>query len=129
MKWLVSFILGNPLDRVLKSVDGYLQTEAAKEKARGDIVSAYMQAQVAVINGPGWRWMMFFMALFILPYGAWWALVCVYSMFWCAGCMYPVTWTVAALPEPLNTHGGYIIASLFVGTGGMAALNKWAGRK
>jgi hypothetical protein len=110
---LLSLILGNPLDRALGTVDKYLDSDTRKAEIKGDLVKSYLTAQVSILTGPGWRLMIAFMALFIVPYAAWWGFVCVYSMFWCRTCMYPVSWSVAALPEPLNTHGGYIIAFLF----------------
>lgn len=126
---LLSLILGNPLDRALKSVDTYVQSETKREETRAAVVESYLTAQVSVLNGANGKWMMLLMALFVIPFAVWWGAVCLYSVFWCARCAYPVGWTIAALPEPLATHGGYIIASLFVGYGGVNAIGRYVGRK
>jgi hypothetical protein len=125
---LLSLILGNPLDRALKSVDTYVQSETKREETRAAVVTSYLSAQVSVLNGANGKWMMLFMALFVIPFAFWWGAVCLYSVLWCARCAYPQAWVIAALPEPLATHGGYIIASLFVGYGGVQAVGKYTGR-
>ena len=129
MKWLLSFLFSAPLDRALKSVDAYVQSETKREEMRGEVVKSHLAAQVSVLTGPGWRWMMFVMSLYAIPDAMHFAMVRFYSMFWCADCKWPAKWTVAALPEPHATYSGWIVASFFVGAGGLQVLNKWAGRK
>lgn len=125
MQWLLSLILGKPLDRILDTVDGSLNNETEREKARGLAVQEFIRAQASVLNGPGW----WFPLLFIIPLGLWFAAVCIYSVLFCRLCVMPQTWSIAALPPPLDQWGGYIITSLFIGASGMSIMAKWTGRK
>lgn len=103
--WLFSSALG----RVLKSVDQRGLNAVETERIKSEIVMEAARQQTAQFNGPG-RWLH---ALFIVPLGAWFTSVIVYSMLFCRGCAFPQDWTIAALPPPLDQWSGIIICSLF----------------
>jgi hypothetical protein len=108
------FLGKNPLSRILDTVDSKFDNDTEREKAKLAVVNTYVQAQVAVLTGPGWWFPLFF----IVPLGMWWASICIYSMFFCQSCMLPQSWSIAALPPPLNDWAGVIIGSLFIAKSG-----------
>lgn len=108
---MLSFLLSliSPLSRILDTIDKRTDAGVEREKARLEAIQAFAQTQATMMAGPG-RWLM---ALFIVPLGAWFASVTVYSMLFCAGCVFPQQWTIAALPKPLDEWSGWIIMALF----------------
>lgn len=113
LRVVVGWLTGGTLDRLLASVDRRVDSEAERERIRGDLVARYMQAQVQALTGRGW----WFPLLFLAPAGFWFSSVCLYSVLWCGRCAFPQAWTIAALPSPLDEWIGVLIGSLFVGAG------------
>ena len=103
------WLFRGPLSRVLDTIDNRSDNETDRQEARLEAIKSFAQTQAAMINGPG-RWLL---ALFIVPTGAWYTSVVVYSMLFCAGCAFPQDWTIARLPEPLGEWGGWIVMSMF----------------
>jgi hypothetical protein len=122
---LLAPLFKGAFSRAMDSVDKRFESETAREKAKAEVLSSYLEAQKAILTGPGWWFPLFF----IIPLGMWFASVCIYSMLFCQLCVLPQTWSIAALPKPLDEWAGVIVASLF----GAATLNKivsnWNGRK
>jgi hypothetical protein len=116
MQWLLSLLLGNPLDRILKSVDKSMDNETERERIKADTVKAFTAAKVSVLTGPGWWFPLFF----IVPLGVWFSSVCIYSVLWCSACAFPQAWSIAALPKPLDEWAGMIVSAMFIGGSGMA---------
>lgn len=114
IKMAFGWLTGGTLDRIMDSIDNKVDNATQREKIKNDVVASYMQAQVAVLTGPGW----WFPLLFLVPAGFWFASVCIYSVLWCQRCAYPQSWTIAALPAPLDEWMGAIVASLFIGKAG-----------
>lgn len=108
---MLGFLLSliNPLSRILDTIDRTTDAGTEREKARLTAIQSFAQSQIAMMAGPG-RWLL---ALFIVPLGAWFASVTIYSMLFCAGCVFPQSWTIAALPPPLDQWSGWIIMALF----------------
>lgn len=107
----LQFFLGNPLGRILSTVDTAINNETTREQVKADIAKSYMSAQVSLLTGRGW----WFPLLFLIPAGLWFSAVCLYSVMFCHSCVFPQTWTIAALPRPLDEWMGYIVGSLFIG--------------
>ena len=87
-----------------------LKIEADKKKN----VEMWQARSEVLRHGSFW-----FQLIFIIPLGLWWSGVLLYSLLWCEKCAYPFAglgyyWEIAALPEPLNSWGGAIIAFLFL---------------
>jgi hypothetical protein len=110
LKAIFGWLTGGTLGRILDTVDKRFDNETERQLIRKQAVDSYLQAQVAVLTGPGWWFPLFF----IIPLGLWFSAVCLYSVLFCAGCAFPQAWTVAALPPPLDQWGGVIVASMFV---------------
>jgi hypothetical protein len=121
MQWLLSLLLGNPLDRILKSVDNSMDNATERERIKADTVKAFTAAKVSVLTGPGWWFPLFF----IVPLGVWFSSVCIYSVLWCSTCAFPQTWSVAALPKPLDEWAGMIVGAMFIGGSGMSIAAGW----
>ena len=106
--FLISLI--SPLSRILRTVDAKIKNETDRQRIKAELVAKAAEQQTAMLNGPG-KWLH---ALFIVPLGAWFASVCIYSMLFCRDCVYPVGFTIAALPKPLDEWSWLIVTSLFV---------------
>lgn len=106
---IIGWFFRGPLSRVLDTIDKKTDAGVERDKARLTAIQSFAQTQASMMNGPG-RWLL---ALFIVPLGAWFTSVIVYSMLFCAGCAFPQDFTIAALPRPLDEWSGWIIVSLF----------------
>lgn len=110
LAFLGSFFKG-PLGRILDTIDKKMDVGVQRDQIKAKAISDFTNAQVAVVNGKGWLFPLFF----IIPVGLHFSAVCVYSVFWCRGCMYPVQWSIAALPAPFDNWEGVVVTSYFVG--------------
>lgn len=120
---------GKALDRALQSVDNYVTSDTKRDEIRADVVKSFLTAQMAMMNGPGWRWVMTLMALYAVPDALHFGAVRLYSIFWCADCIWPQTWTIAALPPPHDQYSGWLVMSFFGGATALQAMNKWSSKK
>lgn len=118
---LAKFFLGNPLGRIFDTIDKKMDNETERTRIKTEAIGKYVDAQMAVLTGPGWWFPLFF----IVPLGLWFASVCIYSMLFCAKCAFPQTWSIAALPPPLDEWSGLIVGSLFIGASGMKIFANW----
>lgn len=127
-KWFVSTVLGwftgDTLGRVLDTVDARVNNETERERIRTTAITEYAKQQVTYLSGKAWWFPLFF----LIPTGAWYAAVCIYSILFCKACAFPQDWTIAALPPPLDEWAGVIITSLFIGKFGEQIFARW-GRK
>lgn len=114
------FLFSGPLDRLLSTIDGKIDSDTERERIKAETVQGYVSAQAAVLTGRGW----WFPLLFLAPAGIWFSAVCIYSVLWCQRCAFPQDWTVAALPPPLDAWMGAIVGSLFIGKAGEQILAK-----
>jgi hypothetical protein len=99
------------LSRIFATIDNAVDNGTTREQLKSDLAKSYLSAQVSLLTGRGW----WFPLLFIIPAGAWFASVLLYSMLFCRACIFPQTWTIAALPHPLDEWMGTIVGSLFIG--------------
>lgn len=111
-----------PLGRILDTIDHRMDAGVQRDQIKAKAVSDFTQAQVAVVNGKGWLFPLFF----IVPVGLHFSAVCVYSVFWCRGCAFPAQWSIAALPAPFDQWEGAIVLSYFVGATGMGIMSRWS---
>lgn len=118
--WGLSFITGGSISRILDTIDKRVDNETERERIKTQAVESYVNAQAQVLTGRGWWFPLFF----IIPLGAWFASVCVYSIFWCQRCAYPQSWSIAALPAPLDQWSGVIVSSLFIAKTGEALISR-----
>lgn len=109
LAWLMRWLTGGALDRILETVDRKISAETDREAVKADIIKEAYRTQADRMRAGGF-WLML---IFALPLAFWWAAVIVYSVFWCARCAYPATWTIAALPAPLDQWAGAIVVSIF----------------
>ena len=111
---ILGWFIGLPIDRILSSIDKRMDAGVKRDEIKGAAIQSFVNAQVAVMNGPGW----WFMALFLFPLGAYWTSVLLYSVLWCRGCVWPQPWTIAALPPPMDEWAGWMVSGVFVVKGG-----------
>ena len=109
-KLVLNWFGGSNLDRILTSVDKRFDNETQREEIKADVKKTWISAQTQLLLTRTWWFQLFF----IVPLGAWFSWVTIYSMFLCRNCVYAQEWDVAALPEPLNEWAGWIIMSLFI---------------
>lgn len=121
LRAILSWLTGGTLGRILDTVDHRMDNDTERDRVRAGVVESYAKAQVALLNGRGWWFPLFF----IVPLGIWFAAVCLYSVLFCAGCAFPQEWTIAALPAPLDEWAGAIIGSLFIGKLGGEIVARW----
>jgi hypothetical protein len=121
IKMLLGWLTGSTLDRVLSTVDKKFDNETERDRIRGEILTEYARSQSALLMGRGW----WFPLLFLIPFGLWFASVCIYSMLFCADCIYPQTWTIAALPASFDQWTGPMIGSLFIGKALDSIASRW----
>lgn len=114
-RWLLGWLTGGALDRVLGIIDRRVDSETERERIRADVVKAHLASRASFMREGG----LLLMLIFALPLGYWFAAVCIYSVHWCADCHNPQDWTIAALPPPLDEWAGGIIVAIFgvVGVG------------
>ncbi len=120
--WIVTAVLnwftGDTLKSVLETVENSVDNETERQRIKGDVTQEWIRASVARANSKQWWFALFF----VVPLGAWFTSVCLYSMFLCKDCIFPQTWTVAALPPPLDEWSWAIIVAVC----GVAG---WQGRR
>lgn len=119
MRWLLSWLGGGPLSRILDTVDNKITAETDREAIKGDIIKEHYRTRADFMRAGGFVLML----LFAVPLAAWFGSVCLYSMLWCRGCAYPQVWTIAALPAPLDQWSGAIVTAIF-GVVGLGSLRK-----
>lgn len=119
LRAIIKLLTGGFLDRVLSTVDRKIQSEADREKIKGEIIQEHYRSRADFMKAGGF-WLML---IFAAPLAFWFASVVVYSVFWCADCMAPRDWTIAALPAPLDEWAGLMIVSIF-GVIGVTRLRK-----
>lgn len=102
-KWLLSFITGGSLEKILDVVERKLDNEVTKEEIKAEVTRTWINAQANLLVGRTWWFQLFF----IVPLGFWWSAVCLDSVF-------QFTWNVAALPTPLDEWAGWIVSSTFL---------------
>lgn len=107
--FLIRWLTGGALDRVLDTVDRKISAETDREAVKADIIKEAYRTQADRMKAGGF-WLML---IFAVPLAFWWAAVLIYSVFWCAGCAFPQDWTIAALPPPLDEWAGGIVVSIF----------------
>jgi hypothetical protein len=121
LKLIFGWLTGSTLDRILKSVDSKFDNDTERQRIHASVVEEYAKAQVALLSGRGW----WFPLLFLIPFGMWFASVCLYSIFFCVGCRFPQTWTIADLPESFDPWTGAMIGSIFLGKSVGEIVARW----
>lgn len=113
-KWLLSFITGGSLDRILDTIEHKMDDETKKEEIKAEVTKTWINAQANLLVGRTWWFQLFF----VVPLGFWWAAVILDSVF-------GFTWNVAALPTPLDEWSGWMISSVFLIDGTKAVIGRW----
>lgn len=119
ISWLLNWLSGGVLDRVLSTVDRKIAADTDREKLKADIIMENYRSRADWMRAGGF-WLML---IFAAPLAAWWGAVLLYSMLWCARCAYPQAWSIAALPPPLDEWAGLIVMAIF-GVIGLDRLKK-----
>ena len=119
MKWILNFLSGGLIDRVLDTVDRKLTNEVDKERLKADLLREHLKTRGDYMKAGGF-WLM---VMFAVPLAVWYAMVIYDSAFGCPTCVWPNTWSVAALPPPLNEWAGLIVMSIF-GVVGLTRLSR-----
>ena len=109
MRWLVKWLTGGALDRVLDTVDRKVAAETDREAIKARIIQEHYRHRGEWMRAGGF-WLML---VFSAPVVFWFGAVCIYSVLWCADCAYPQSWTIAALPAPLDEWAALIVSSIF----------------
>ena len=107
MKWLLNLISGGALNRVFDTIDKKIDSDTDRQKLKAEIIREHMRTRSDWLRAGGLFLMLPFVAVVFFHFGA----VALYSVLWCADCMSPQGWTIAALPEPMATWEGWIIAA------------------
>lgn len=110
---LVKFLLGDPFNRLLDTVDKRFDNATERERIKAQLAEAQILAQASVLGRRTWWFQLFF----VVPLGVWFSLVVADSIFY-----FP--WNVAALPSPLDEWAGWIVSSLFLVNGVKEVLRK-----
>lgn len=116
-KWVVSFLTGGSLEKILDVIDHKMDNDVAKEQLKAEVTETWIKAQASLLVGRTWWFQLFF----VLPLGAWWTSViadCIFLRYY--------GHTTAALPPPLDSWAGWIISALFMIDGGKAILGRWS---
>ena len=125
---ILSFLLklgaGGLVDRTLRYMEKKAELENGREKIRAEVTVEHIRAAVQEIRimaelekqklGNPMFWI--FLAVFILPFGAWWTAVILDTIF-----LFP-NWSVGELPPQLAPWAGRIIAWLFFTGGTLTAI-------
>jgi hypothetical protein len=111
--WILSWLSGGALDRILDTVDKRVQAESDKEKIKGDVIRAHMASRSSWMAAGGF-WLLLGWSLTALLH---YASVTLYSILWCQGCAYPQDWTIAKLPAPMDEWQGWIVLASIGGLG------------
>lgn len=53
MMWTFLFGLINPLSRIFRTIDAKVKNETERQRIKSEASIAYVNAQIAVMNGPG----------------------------------------------------------------------------
>lgn len=109
IKWLLTMLTGDVLDRVLQTVEQSIQSQTDREKLKSEIIIAHYRNRGDFMRSGGF----ILMLLFAAPLAVWFSAVVIYSVLWCADCAFPQEWSIAALPAPLDEWAGFIIISIF----------------
>lgn len=109
LRWVMGWLTGGILDRVLDTVDKRVAAQTDREIIKSEIIKEHYRNRVDWMRAGGF-WLML---IFAAPLGIWWSAVILYSILWCAGCAFPQGWTIAALPTPLDEWAGLIVVSIF----------------
>ena len=99
LKLALGWLTGGTLDRIPASVDHNISNDTTREAVKADLVADYMKAQVAILTGRGW----WFLLCSSSPPGSGLRLFASTACFG-AGLRIPQEWTIAALPT-LSTNG------------------------
>jgi len=117
-KWIVGFLTGGTLEKLLKTIEVGMDDEVKKEEIKADVTKTWVTAQASLLVGRTWWFQLFF----VIPLGFWWAAVMVDSVFGIQG------WSVAALPDPLDDWAALMISALFATDLGKALIGKFTGK-
>lgn len=104
---VLSWLTGGALSRVFDTIDKSIESQTDRERLKADVIKEHMRTRSDWLRAGGLFLMIPFVGVVFFHFGA----VAVYSVFWCADCMAPQGWTIAALPEPMATWEGWIIAA------------------
>lgn len=116
IKAVLRWLTGGFLDRVLGSVDKYVENQTDREKIKSDVVRSYYANRSSFMQHGGFVLML----LFAVPVAVWFGAITLYNLFWCAGCAYPQEWSIAAYPAPLDEWAGWIVIACIGGAGAFA---------
>lgn len=115
--WLVSFLTGGSLQKILDLIDSKMDNDTARESLKADVTKTWIEAQANLLVGRTWWFQLFF----VIPLGLWWTAVILDSII----LKDLVGHTTYALPAPLDTWAGWIISALFVVDGSKAILGRF----
>lgn len=121
-KWIVGFLTGGSLEKILDVIDKKMDDDVQKEKLKADVTETWIKAQAGLLVGRTWWFQLFF----VIPLGLWFTSCVADSM------LKSFEWynhTTYALPSPLDTWAGWIISSLFLVDQGKAIIGRLTGSK
>lgn len=111
---LAGVLTGGTLDKLLGTVEKYMDNEVTKEEVKARVTETWVNAQTKLLVGRTWWFQLFF----VIPMAFHWA---------CLNWVSAVPqwgWTVHPLPDPFDDFQGWIISALFVVDGGKALLGR-----
>jgi len=112
--FLLKLITGGTLDSILDVINNKMADDVAKEDIKAEVTKEWIRAQAGLLVGRTWWFQLFF----VIPLGLWWTAVIMDSIF---------GWThdIQALPAPMDTWAGWIIAALFMVDGSKALIGRY----
>ena len=116
--WLVSFLTGGSLGKILDLIDSKMDNDTKKEEIKAEVTQTWIRAQAQLLVGRTWWFQLFF----VLPLGLWWTSVILDSIF----LKDMFGHTTYALPAPLDDWAAWIISALFIVDGSKAVLGRWS---
>lgn len=117
-KWLVSFLTGGSLEKILDIINTKMDNDVRREELKAEVTETWIKAQASLLVGRTWWFQLFF----VIPLGIWWTSVILDSII-LKDAFGHVTY---ALPAPLDSWAGWIISALFVVDGSKAVLGRWS---
>ena len=113
-KWLLSFVTGGSLEKILDVIETKMDNEVTKEEIKAEVTKTWINAQANLLVGRTWWFQLFF----VVPLGFWWTAVIFDSVL-------NLSWNVSALPTPLDEWAGWILSSVFLIDGTKALIGRW----